>query len=112
MLMPGDGSLLRRHVTQWCTDNGIEPDVVAEVDDMAMLQLLGHDGLGVFCAPSVVEAEVKRTFDVQIIGRLRGVRERFYALSAERRLRHPAVIAIADAARRRLAATRRSTRAK
>ena len=112
MLMPGDGSLLRRHVTQWCTDNGIEPDVVAEVDDMAMLQLLGHDGLGVFCAPSVVEAEVKRTFDVQVIGRLRGVRERFYALSAERRLRHPAVIAIADAARRRLAATRRSTRTK
>lgn len=110
MLMPGDASLLRRHVTQWCGDNGIEPDVVAEVDDMAMLQLLGHDGLGAFCAPSVVESEVRRTFDVQVVGRLRGVRERFYALSAERRLRHPAVIAIADAARRRLAASRRPSR--
>lgn len=99
--------MLRRHVTQWCADIGIEPDVVAEVDDMAMLQLLGHNGAGVFCAPSVVEAEVQRTFDVQIVGRIRGVRERFYALSAERRLRHPGVLAIADAARRRLATTRR-----
>jgi LysR family transcriptional regulator, transcriptional activator of nhaA len=107
MLMPGDGSPLRRQVTQWCADAGIEPDVVAEVDDMAMLQLLGHAGVGVFCAPSVVEADVQRTFDVQSIGRLRGARERFYALSAERRIRHPGVLAIADAARRRLAAARR-----
>ena len=108
MLLPGEGSLLRRHASQWFTDNGITPDIVAEVEDMAMLQLLGHDGVGAFCAPSVVEAEVQRTFDVQVIGRLRGVRERFYALSAERRIRHPAVLAIADAARRRLAARRRT----
>jgi LysR family transcriptional regulator, transcriptional activator of nhaA len=107
MLLPGEGSALRRHVTQWCTDIGIEPDVVAEVDDMAMLQLLGHDGVGVFCAPAIVEAEVRRTFDVQVVGRMRYVRERFYALSAERRLRHPAVLAIADAARRKLAVSRR-----
>ncbi len=107
MLLPGDGSAMRRCVIQWCDDIGIEPDVVAEVDDMAMLQLLGHDGVGVFCAPSIVEEEVRRTFDVHVVGRLTSVRERFYALSAERRLRHPAVLAIADAARRRLAATRR-----
>jgi len=107
MLLPGDGSLLRRHVTQWCADSGIAPDIVAEVDDMAMLQLLGHNGVGAFCAPSVVEDDVQRTFDVQVVGRLRGVRERFYALSAERKLRHPAVLAIADSARRRLAAKRR-----
>jgi LysR family transcriptional activator of nhaA len=107
MLLPGEGSMLRRQVAQWLGDSGLTPDVVAEVDDMAMLQLLGHDGVGAFCAPSVVEAEVRRTFDVQVVGRVRGVRERFYALSAERRLRHPAVIAIADAARRRLASARR-----
>jgi len=109
LLLPGDGSVLRRQVTQWCSDIGVEPDVVAEVDDMAMLQFLGQDGIGAFCAPSVVEAEVRRTFDVHVVGRLRGVRERFYALSAERRIRHPAVLAIADAARRRLAARRRGT---
>ena len=110
MLLPGDGSALRRHVTQWCNDIRIVPDIVAEVDDMAMLQLLGHNGVGVFCAPSVVEAEVRRTFDVQVVGRMRGVRERFYALSAERRLRHPAVLAIAEAARRTLASSRRRLR--
>jgi len=76
---------------------------------MVMLQLLGHDGIGVFCAPSVVEADVQRTFDVQVVGRLRGVRERFYAVSAERKLRHPAVLAIADSARRRLATKRRGS---
>lgn len=107
MLLPGEGSMLRRHVSQWCADNAITPDVVAEVDDMAMLQLLGHDGVGAFCAPSVVETDVQRTFDVQVVGRLRTVRERFYALSAERKLRHPAVLAIADSARKRLAAKRR-----
>jgi LysR family transcriptional regulator, transcriptional activator of nhaA len=108
MLLPGDASALRRHVLQWCGEAGVEFDVVAEVDDMAMLQLLGHDGLGAFCAPSIVEADIRRTFDVQVVGRLRGVRERFYVLSAERRLRHPAVLAIADAARRRLAKGRRA----
>lgn len=107
LLLPAEGSMLRRHVTQWCSDIGCMPDVVADVDDMALLQLLGHDGIGAFCAPSVVEAEVQRTFNVTVVGRLRGVRERFYALSVERRLRHPAVLAIADAARRRLAARRR-----
>ena len=70
---------------------------------------LGFDGIGAFCAPAVVEAEARRTFDVQVVGRLRGVRERFYALSAERKLRHPAVLAIADSARRRLATRRRGT---
>ncbi len=72
MLLPGDVSALRRYVTQWCDDADIAPNVVAEVDDMAILQLLDHDGAGGFCAPSVV-----------------------------------AVLAIADAARRRLAAMRR-----
>ena len=110
MLIPGEGSALRRQVTQWCSDARIEPDLVAVVDDMAMLQLLGHNGVGVFCAPAVVEAEVQRTFDVRVVGRLRGVRERFYALSAERKLRHPAVVAIADAARRRLVAGRQKKR--
>ncbi|MCU0625276.1 MAG: LysR family transcriptional regulator [Gemmatimonadaceae bacterium] len=107
MLMPAEGSPLRRHVDAWCQAHAIEPDVVAEVDDMALLQLLGHDGVGAFCAPSVVTDEIERTFDVRALGRLRGARERFYAVSTERRIRHPAVLAIADAARARLAAARR-----
>ena len=107
MLLPADGSPLRRDVDAWCQQHGIEPDVVAEVDDMALLQLLGHDGVGAFCAPAVVAEEVERTFDVRLLGRLRGARERFWALSTERRIRHPGVLAIADAARARLASTRR-----
>lgn len=110
MLLPADGSPLRRHVDGWLQANAIDPDVVAEVDDMALLQLLGHDGAGAFCAPSVVAEEIERTFDVRAIGKLRGVRERFWAVSTERRIRHPAVLAIADAARARLASARRGRR--
>ena len=73
-----------------------------------MLQLLNHDGVGALCAPGVVEAGVQRTLSVAVVGRLRGVREQFYAFTSERRLRHPAVLAIAGDARRRLAARRRS----
>jgi LysR family transcriptional activator of nhaA len=104
MLLPAEGSPLRRTVDQWFLDHGIETDVVAEVDDLALLQLLGQHGAGAFCAPSVVAEEIERAFDVRAVGRLQGARERFWAVSAERQLRHPAVLAIVDAARARLAA--------
>jgi LysR family transcriptional activator of nhaA len=64
--------------------------------------VFGAEGLGVFAGPSIVEAEIERQYDVQAIGRAEEVRERFYAISVERRLKHPAVVAITDAARHEL----------
>ena len=110
MLLPAEGSPLRRSVEQWMLDHRLTPDVVAEVDDLAILQQLGHDGLGAFCAPSVVAEEVARAYEVRAVGRLRGARERFWAVTAERQLRHPGVLAIVDAARARLAGARRARR--
>jgi LysR family transcriptional activator of nhaA len=93
---------LRRSLDAWFAEQGVRPAIAAEVEDVALLQVLGQEGLGVFAAPSVVEAEIRRAYGVRVIGRLERVRERFYAVSVERKLKHPAVVAISEAARRDL----------
>ncbi len=93
---------LRRSLDQWFADAGVQPQTVAEVEDIALLQVLGRAGLGLFAAPTVVEAEIRRAYEVRVVGRLPEVREQFYAISVERKLTHPAVLAIRDAARRSL----------
>jgi LysR family transcriptional regulator, transcriptional activator of nhaA len=77
----------------------IWPRVAGEFDDPALMKTFGEAGAGVFAAPSVIEREVCTQYRVALVGRLEGVRERFYAITVERRLRHPAVVAISAAAR-------------
>jgi LysR family transcriptional activator of nhaA len=101
MLLPTESTVLRRALDQWFEANGVRPAVEAEFDDSALLSAFGEDGAGLFAAPTVLEAEVRRQFRVAVVGRLPEVRERFYAISAERRIRHPAVIAVSEAARER-----------
>ena len=99
MLLQTPNTALRRSLDDWFAAEGIRPAVAAEVEDQALLQVLGQHGMGLFAAPSVVEDEVRRTHGVDVLGRIDGVRERFFAISAERRLTHPAVLAISDSAR-------------
>jgi LysR family transcriptional activator of nhaA len=66
---------------------------------MALLQVLGQEGLGLFAAPTVVENEIRRQYRVEAVGRIEAVRERFYAISIDRKLKHPAVLAISKAAK-------------
>jgi LysR family transcriptional regulator, transcriptional activator of nhaA len=106
VLLPLEHLTLRRSLNQWFDRNDIKPQVVAEFADSALLKAFGGDGLGVFPAPTVVESEVMAQHDVQLLGRVPEVRERFYAISVERRLKHPAVVAISDAARQELFAAR------
>jgi LysR family transcriptional activator of nhaA len=75
---------------------------VCEAEDVALLQVFGQEGMGLFAAPSVVETQIRRQYHVRVVGRLPDVRERFYAISAERKLAHPAVLALTEAARTRL----------
>jgi LysR family transcriptional activator of nhaA len=75
---------------------------VGEFDDSTLIKVFGQAGKGIFAAPSIIEASVRRQYGVAVVRRLDGVRERFYAVSAERRLKHPAVIAITESARREL----------
>lgn len=101
-LLPTENTALRRSLDAWCIANAIAPQVIAEVEDVAILQVFGQQGMGLFAAPTVVEAQIKRHYGVKVVGRVPEVRERFYAISVERKLAHPAVRALSDAARTRL----------
>jgi LysR family transcriptional activator of nhaA len=101
-LLQTPNTALRRSLDQYFARVGMQPDILAEVEDVALLQVLGRAGLGLFAAPSAVEQEIRQAYDVSIVGRLPEVREQFYAISVERKLTHPAVLAIQDAARHSL----------
>ena len=100
---------MRRSLEQWFNSQEIRPVVVAEFDDSALAKDFGMEGIGVFAAPTVIEAEVLRQYRVQIVGRAEAVRQQFYAISVERRIKHPAVVAICKAARQDIFAEGRAT---
>jgi LysR family transcriptional activator of nhaA len=102
MLLQTTNTAVRQSLDQWFDVHRIEPTIVGEVEDMAMLQTLGEHGLGLFAAPTVVRREICRRYKVAWVGELDRVREKFYAISVERRLTHPAVRLIADQAKQRL----------
>jgi LysR family transcriptional regulator, transcriptional activator of nhaA len=104
MLLPGVHAGMRRLLQQWLEQHGVQPAIAAECDDSALLKVFGEAGIGVFAVPTAIEREVVQQHDVQVIGRTDEIREQYYALSAERKIKHPAVLAISDAARRRLSA--------
>ncbi|HEU4954620.1 MAG TPA: transcriptional activator NhaR [Gemmatimonadales bacterium] len=101
-LLPGPGTMLRQSLDLWMEREGIRPLITAEIGDSAVLKTFGGAGAGLFAAPSAVERDVCRQHQVRVAGRLPKIRERFYAVSVERRLKHPAVVAITQAARTEL----------
>ena len=101
-IMPTTNTALRRSLDAWCIAEKVHPRIVCESEDVALLQVFGQAGLGLFAAPTVVEAQIRSAYQVRVVGRLPEVRERFYAVTAERRLAHPGVAAITTAARTRL----------
>jgi len=101
-LLPTDNTMLRRAFEQWFNSTGIRPRIMGEFEDSALLTVFGQTSLGIFPAPTVIEAEVQQQYSVEVIGRLEDVRERFYAIALERKLKHPAIIALSEAARQTL----------
>jgi len=99
ILMPSAGSALRRALELWFDREQIKPRVVAEIEDRGLMKAFGEGGAGVFTSPQAVEADVLAKYSVEVIGRSDEVKERFYAISAERRIKHPAVSVITEAAR-------------
>lgn len=99
MLLPTPGTSLRHALEEWFGGAGIRPRVIAEFEDPALLKTFGEWGRAVFAAPTAVETDVLRSHRVAIVGRAPAVRERYYAISVERRLKHAAVAAITNAAR-------------
>ena len=100
--MPMRDSASRRTLDQWLDDHNIRPQIVGEFQDRALLNVFGQAGAGIFASPAAVEDELNRYYRVALVGRLKSAREDFYAISAERKIKHPAVAAISEAARRSL----------
>jgi LysR family transcriptional activator of nhaA len=99
MLLPTQNTSLRRLLEQWFDEQSLHPEIVHEFEDSAVLKVFGQAGHGLFATPSAIESEVCRQYSVKVVGRIPDVVERFYAISIERRLRHPAVLKICQAAR-------------
>jgi LysR family transcriptional activator of nhaA len=102
VLLPTDDTAIRRGIDQWFAALGIRPAIVGEFEDYALLRVFGQKGAGVYPAPRILEKELKRHYDLSPIGLANGVKGRFYAISVEKKVRHPAVAAICEAARRTL----------
>ena len=98
-LLPSDDSALRPSLEEWFQKNRIRPRVVGTFEDSALLDAFGQAGAGLFVMPVAIEAELRRQYQVRVVGRLDSVRQRFYAITVERKLRNPAVIAISERAR-------------
>jgi LysR family transcriptional activator of nhaA len=101
ILLPSEGAAVRRPVEQWLERAKVRPRMVGEFDDSALMKAFGEAGAGAFLAPSLLEEDVTRQFAVRAIGRTNRVRERFYAVTAERRVTHAAVAKILEIADRR-----------
>jgi LysR family transcriptional activator of nhaA len=102
LLLPSEGTPLRRLLDQWFDEQQIRPQVAGEFEDSALLKTFGQAGLGAFPAPSAIRDEIERQYRVQHVGTLADLQESYYAITVERRLKHPAVLAISAAAKAEL----------
>jgi LysR family transcriptional activator of nhaA len=99
-LLPGEDVAIRPKLLQWLDAKGVRPRIVGEFDDSALMKSFGQAGAGLFVAPTAIAAHVCEQYKVVEIGRIDTVVEHLYAISTERRLTHPAIVAISKAARR------------
>jgi LysR family transcriptional activator of nhaA len=102
MLLPSSNSTFRRALDQWFQSHAIRPEIVAELDDLALASVLGEKALGVLAAPDVIAKELAKRYELQLVGRAKDIRQRFFAISVERKIKHPAVAAICEVARTKI----------
>lgn len=107
MLLPLEMTALRQWLERWFESLDIRPVIVGQFEDSALLKAFGQHGDGIFVSPSVVEKEIQQQYNVDVVGRTDAIRERFYAISFERIIKHPAVTAISNVARHNLFVTKR-----
>ena len=99
-LLPGEDAAIRSRLSQWIEANNLHPDIVGEFDDSALMKAFGQAGAGLFVAPTAIADHVCEQYKVEAIGHIDSVVEQLYAITTERRLTHPAIIAVSEAARR------------
>lgn len=102
ILLPSSGTQLRADIDQYLHKHHIHPRLVAEFDDSALMKAFGKEGAGIFIAPSILEAEVELQYQVKTLGRIDSVKEQFYAITVERRVKHPVVSVVVEDSRESL----------
>lgn len=101
LLMPGEDSALRQKLTGWLDRLQLRARIVGEFDDSALMTAFGREGVGAFAVPSVIEDEYLAAGELRVLGRAAEVRTEYFAISVERKLSHPCVLAISASARSR-----------
>lgn len=99
VLLPSQSNPLRRDLEDWFENNDITPNIVAEIDDSALLKVFGESGLGLFPAPVVMSDNILKMYSAKIVGTINEINESYYAISAERKLKHSSVVEITKYAR-------------
>ena len=99
LLLPTSNTALRRSLDRWLDANSLFPKIIAEVEDSALLKTFGSAGAGIFMAPTAVRTQVEEQYGVKHIATLDGVAERFYAITAQRKIKHAGVVRILERAR-------------
>jgi LysR family transcriptional activator of nhaA len=102
LLVPGEGTAMRGHLMRWLAAQQLRPRIVGEFDDSALMNAFGQGGSGLFPAPAVIADEIARQYGVTILGVTETLSERFFAITVERRVSHPAVLTILKEASREL----------
>lgn len=98
MCVPSDNTSLRRTLDYWFTNEKIHPQIVAEFEDTALMKSFARDCDALFPASSVIADQIEHSYGARVVGHISSVRERYYAISLERKVRHPAVVTILDTA--------------
>jgi LysR family transcriptional regulator, transcriptional activator of nhaA len=99
VLLPTEDTVLRRALNQWFNSRGILPRIAGEIEDSGLLKAFGQAGVGIFAVPAIIQDEVGNQYGVEQVGVADDIIERFYAISLERKIRHPAVAMICQTAR-------------
>ena len=102
MLLPGEDSAVGQRLRAWFQASSLHPRVVGEFDDSALAKEFGRRGAGVFIGPTVLAHEIEKQYGVKTLGKTGDVADEFFAISVERRITHPCVVAITQAARNEL----------
>jgi len=99
-LLPGEDVALRPDLIRWFEAHHLYPRIVGEFEDSALLKAFGQAGAGLFVTPTAIADYVSRQYGVRAVGRIESVTEQLYAITTERRLLHPAIVAVVQATQR------------
>ncbi len=99
VLLPTTQYSVRHLIDAWMQSKNITPLICGQFDDSALMKAFGQTGLGAFFMSTTIEQEICENFDVRVVSRISEMKQKFYAISAERKIKHPAVAAICDSAR-------------